>query len=148
MEWMYTLYKFHFLNGISEIINFWWYSNYMTSTCILPLLCNQNENYHCWSSMIMSSYFNVQYLHQKNDKDLCWYRPKPHFARGVSKLLEDSVYIYIYIYIYEIYTTIQKFLNSKIFYYFFNGVSSAHQPCIYLIPNTAKAVHCEIFFTI
>ncbi len=32
---------------------------------ILPLLCNQNENYYCWSSMIMSSYFNVQYLHQK-----------------------------------------------------------------------------------
>ncbi len=26
---------------------------------ILPLLCNQNENYYCWSSMIMSSYFNV-----------------------------------------------------------------------------------------
>ncbi len=34
--------------------------------------------------MIMSSYFNVQYLHQKNDKDLCWYSPKPHFARSVS----------------------------------------------------------------
>ncbi len=32
---------------------------------ILPLLCNQNENYYCWSSMIMSSYFNVQYLRQK-----------------------------------------------------------------------------------
>ncbi len=29
------------------------------------LLCHQNENYYCWSSMIMSSYFNVQYLHQK-----------------------------------------------------------------------------------
>ncbi len=41
--------------------------------------------------MIMSSYFNVQYLHQKNYKDLCWYRPKPHFARGVSKLLKGSV---------------------------------------------------------
>ncbi len=26
---------------------------------ILPLLCNHNENYYCWSSMIMSSYFNV-----------------------------------------------------------------------------------------
>ncbi len=26
---------------------------------ILPLFCNQNENYYCWSSMIMSSYFNV-----------------------------------------------------------------------------------------
>ncbi len=32
---------------------------------ILPLLWNKNENYYCWSSMIMSSYFNVQYLHQK-----------------------------------------------------------------------------------
>ncbi len=32
---MYTLYKFHFLNGISEIKStFWWYSNYMTSTCV------------------------------------------------------------------------------------------------------------------
>ncbi len=39
--------------------------------------------------MIMSSYFNV--FAPKNDKDLCWYRPKPHFARGVSKLLEGSV---------------------------------------------------------
>ncbi len=38
------------------------------------------------------------------------------------------------------YTTIQKFLNSKIFFFFFNEVSSAHQPCIYLIQNTAKAV--------
>ncbi len=33
---------------------------------ILPLLCNQNENYYCWSSMIMSSYFNV--FAPKNDK--------------------------------------------------------------------------------
>ncbi len=41
--------------------------------------------------MIMSSYFNV--FAPKNDKDLCWYRPKPHFARGVSKLLEGSVYL-------------------------------------------------------
>ncbi len=41
--------------------------------------------------MIMSSYFNV--FAPKNDKDLCWYRPKPHFARGVSKLLEGSVNI-------------------------------------------------------
>ncbi len=41
--------------------------------------------------MIMSSYFNV--FAPKNDKDLCWYRPKPHFVRGVSKLLEGSVYI-------------------------------------------------------
>ncbi len=40
--------------------------------------------------MIMSSYFNV--FAPKNDKDLCWYRPKPHFSRGVSKLLEGSVY--------------------------------------------------------
>ncbi len=40
--------------------------------------------------MIMSSYFNV--FAPENDKDLCWYRPKPHFARGVSKLLEGSVY--------------------------------------------------------
>ncbi len=56
---------------------------------ILPLLCNQNENYYCWSSMIMSSYFNV--FAPKNDKDLCWYCPKPHFARGVFKLLEGSV---------------------------------------------------------
>ncbi len=58
--------------------------------------------------MIMSSYFNV--FAPKNYKDLCWYHPKPHFARGVSKLLEGSVhqfnafytsiyYIYIYIYI-------------------------------------------------
>ncbi len=39
--------------------------------------------------MIMSSYFNV--FAPKNDKDLCWYHPKPHFARGVSKLLEGSV---------------------------------------------------------
>ncbi len=38
--------------------------------------------------MIMSSYFNV--FAPKNDKDLCWYRPKPHFA-SVSKLLEGSV---------------------------------------------------------
>ncbi len=43
---------------------------------ILPLLCNQNENYYCWSSMIMSSCFNV--FAPKNDKDLC-------------KLLEGSV---------------------------------------------------------
>ncbi len=41
--------------------------------------------------MIMSSYFNV--FAPKNDKDLCGYRPKPHFARGVSKLLEGSVHI-------------------------------------------------------
>ncbi len=82
---------------------------------ILPLLCNQNEKkYYCWSSMIMSSYFNVfaPKNDKENDKDLCWYRPKPHFARGVSKLLEGSVYIfklylyvcmciYIYIYIYK-----------------------------------------------
>ncbi len=46
--------------------------------------------FYCWSSMIMSSYFNV--FAPKNDKDLCWYRPKPHFARSVSKLLEGSVY--------------------------------------------------------
>ncbi len=39
--------------------------------------------------MIMSSYFNV--FAPKNDKDLCWYRPKPHFA-SVSKLLEGSVF--------------------------------------------------------
>ncbi len=43
--------------------------------------------------MIMSSFFNV--FAPKNDKEnykyLCWYRPKPHFARGVSKLLEGSV---------------------------------------------------------
>ncbi len=51
--------------------------------------------YYCWSSMIMSSYFNV--FAPKNDKDLCWYRPKPHFARGVSKLLEGSVYQYFLI---------------------------------------------------
>ncbi len=38
--------------------------------------------------MIMSSYFNVFAA----KKDLCRYRPKPHFARGVSKLLEGSVY--------------------------------------------------------
>ncbi len=56
---------------------------------ILTLLCNQKENYYCWSSMIMSSYFNV--FAPKNDKDLCWYHPKPHYARGVSKLLEGSV---------------------------------------------------------
>ncbi len=56
---------------------------------ILPLLSNQNENYYCWSSMIMSSYFNV--FAPKNYKDLCWYRPKPHFV-SVSKLLEGSVY--------------------------------------------------------
>ncbi len=32
---MYTLYKFHFLNGISEINQlFDDYSNYMTSTCM------------------------------------------------------------------------------------------------------------------
>ncbi len=43
--------------------------------------------------MIMSSYFNVfaPKNDKENDKDLCWYRPKPHFARGVSKLLEGSV---------------------------------------------------------
>ncbi len=39
--------------------------------------------------MILSSYFNV--FAPKNDKDLCWYRPKPHFA-SVSKLLEGSVF--------------------------------------------------------
>ncbi len=39
--------------------------------------------------MIMSSYLNV--FAPKNYKDLRWYRPKPHFARGVSKLLEGSV---------------------------------------------------------
>ncbi len=44
--------------------------------------------------MIMSSYFNV--FAPKKYKDLCWYRPKPHFARGVSKLLEGSVYVYIF----------------------------------------------------
>ncbi len=48
---------------------------------ILTLLCNQNENYYCWSSMIMSNYFNV--FAPKNDKDLCWYRPKAHFWRAV-----------------------------------------------------------------
>ncbi len=41
--------------------------------------------------MIMASYFNV--FAPKNDKDLCWYLPKPHFAWGVSKLLEGSVNI-------------------------------------------------------
>ncbi len=51
--------------------------------------------FYCWSSMIMSSYFNV--FAPKNYKDLCWYRPKPHFARGVSKLLEGSVFIYLFI---------------------------------------------------
>ncbi len=53
--------------------------------------------------MIMSSYFNVfaPKNDKENDKDLCWYRPKPHFARGVSKLLEGSVYT-VYIYIYDI----------------------------------------------
>ncbi len=44
--------------------------------------------------MIMSSYFNVFAPKNKENKDLCWYRPKPHFARGVSKLLEGSVYTY------------------------------------------------------
>ncbi len=39
------------------------------------------------------------------------------------------------------YTTSQIFLNSKIFNVF-NEFSSAHQACIYLIQNTAKA---EIF---
>ncbi len=34
---------------------------------ILPLLCNQNDNYYCWSSMIMSSYFNM--FAPKNNKD-------------------------------------------------------------------------------
>ncbi len=46
-----------------------------------------------------------------------------------------SVYIYIYIYI--LYIPV----NSKIFTVsFFKDVSSAHQACIYLILNTAKAV--------
>ncbi len=43
--------------------------------------------------MIMSSYFNVPVFAPKNYKDLCWYCPKPHFARGVSKILEGSVYV-------------------------------------------------------
>ncbi len=47
---------------------------------ILPLLCNQNENYYCWSSVIMSRYLNV--FAPKNEKDLCWYCPKPHFSRA------------------------------------------------------------------
>ncbi len=36
---MYTLYKFNFLNGISEINQLFdeSYSNYMTSTCILDV---------------------------------------------------------------------------------------------------------------
>ncbi len=46
------------------------------------------------------------------------------------------IYIYIYIYIYT-HTTSQEFLNSKIF---LKEFSSAHQTCIYLIQNTAKAV--------
>ncbi len=45
--------------------------------------------------MIMSSYFNVfaPKNDKENDKDLCWYRPKPHFARGVCKRLEGSVFV-------------------------------------------------------
>ncbi len=56
-----------------------------------------------------------------------------------------SIYI-VYIYcIYILYTTSQRFLNSKIFtVFFFKEVSSAHQACIYLILNTTKAVYSEI----
>ncbi len=42
-----------------------------------------------------------------------------------------------------IYTTSKTFLNSKMFYvffFFFTEFSSAHQACIYLIQNIAKAV--------
>ncbi len=45
------------------------------------------------------------------------------------------------------YTISQKFLNSKIFNVF-KEVSSAHQTCIYLIPNAAKAVIFRNIFTI
>ncbi len=65
---------------------------------ILPLLqyvCNQNENYYCWSSMIMSSYFNVQYLHQKIIRiyaDIV----QNHTLPGVFPNFWRAVCIYIY----------------------------------------------------
>ncbi len=62
---------------------------------ILPLLCNQNENYYCWSSMMMSSYFNV--FAPKNYKDLCWYRPKPQFSRAFPNFWR-AVYFFLYVY--------------------------------------------------
>ncbi len=49
------------------------------------------------------------------------------------RLLCASAILNVYLY-----TTIQKFLNSKIFNVFFKEVSSAQQACIYLIQSTAK----------
>ncbi len=48
----------------------------------------------------------------------------------------------------HIYTTSQKFLNSKILIFFFKDFSSAHQACIYFIQNTVKAVILWNIFTI
>ncbi len=51
-------------------------------------------------------------------------------------------------YVWTMYTTSQKYLNSKIFLCFFKEFSSAHQACIYLIQNTAKVVILWNIFTI
>ncbi len=48
----------------------------------------------------------------------------------------------------HIYTTSQKFLNSKIEIFFLKEFSSAHQACIYFIQNTVKAVILWNIFTI
>ncbi len=58
----------------------------------------------------MSSYFNV--FAPKNDKDLCWYRPKPHFSRTFPNFWRA-----VYVFLTEYYILLWKHNHADVCFY-------------------------------